>query len=97
MYGTIATLSINPDNVHALGLLLKEWNAAEGTGDIGFVDGYILQTDADSSVVKMIAVFNSEERYKANAARPEQDAWYQKMRALLNSDPIWEDGQVTAT
>jgi hypothetical protein len=45
----------------------------------------------------MIAVFNSEERYKANAARPEQEVWYQKMRALLNSDPIWEDGQVTAT
>ena len=97
MYGTIATLSIKPENAHALGTLLKEWNAGEGARDIGYVGGFMLQTDADSSVIKMMAVFESEERFRANAARPEQDTWYQKVRALLNSDPIWEDGQVIAT
>jgi len=97
MYGTIATLSIDPSNVEALGKMLQDWNKAEGASDIGFVGGYLLQTDADSSVAKMMAVFESEDRYRANANRPEQDAWYQELRALLRSDPVWEDGNVVAT
>jgi len=97
MYGTIATLSVDLNNVDTLGTLLNEWNADKGACDIGFVGGYMLQTDADSSVVKIIAVFENEERYRANANRPEQDAWFKKMRALLKNDPIWEDGKIIAT
>ncbi len=97
MYGTIATLSIDPANVDAMGTLLREWNENHGSGDIGYVGGYLLQTDADPSVVKMIAVFENEEKFRANAVRPEQDEWYQKVRALLRSDPIWEDGTVVST
>ena len=97
MYGTIATMSIDPANVNALAALLKEWDETEDAGNIGYVGGFMLQTDADSSVVKMMAVFESEEKFRSNAARPEQDAWYQQVRALLNSDPIWEDGKVIAT
>jgi hypothetical protein len=97
MYGTIATLSIDPEKVETLSAMLRSWNEKEGAGDIGFVAGYILQTDADASVLKMMAIFENEERYRANAERPEQDVWYQELRALLNDDPTWEDGQVTAT
>ncbi|MDG0867996.1 hypothetical protein [Candidatus Lucifugimonas marina] len=97
MYGTIATLSIDPANVEKLGAMLKEWNEKEDADAIGFVGGYMLQTDADASVVKMMAVFENVEKYRANAARPEQDAWYQQLRALLHDDPKWEDGQVIAT
>lgn len=97
MYGTIATLSIDPANLEKLGAMLKEWNEKEDTDAIGFVGGYLLQTDADKSVVKMMAVFENEDKFRANAERPEQDAWYQELRVLLNSDPTWEDGQVTAT
>ncbi|MBN4064990.1 hypothetical protein JYU04_04560, partial [Dehalococcoides mccartyi] len=93
----LATLSIKPENAQALGTLLKEWNANEGSGDIGYVGGFMLQTDTDTSVVKMMAVFENEERFRANASRPEQDAWYQQVRALLEADPVWEDGQVFAT
>ena len=97
MYGTLATLDIDPSKLDAMRALMKEWNEGQGSADIGYVGGYILQTDADKSVVKMIAVFEDETQYRANGARPEQDAWYQKVRALLNSDPIWEDGSVEAT
>ena len=97
MYGTIATLSIDPANVEAMGTLLREWDDGVGSGDIGYVAGYLLQTDADPSVVKMIAIFEDEEKFRANAARPEQDIWYQSVRALLKADPTWEDGTVIAT
>jgi quinol monooxygenase YgiN len=97
MYGTLATLSIDPSKLDAMRALMNEWSQGQGSSDIGFVARYILQTDADKSVVKMIAVFESEAQYRANGERPEQDAWYQKVRALLNSDPIWEDGTVEAT
>ena len=43
MYGTIATLSIDPSNVEALGKMLQDWNKAEGASDIGFVGGYLLK------------------------------------------------------
>ena len=44
-----------------------------------------------------MAVFESEDRYRANANRPEQDAWYQELPALFRADPVWEDGNVVAT
>jgi quinol monooxygenase YgiN len=97
MYGTIATLSIDPKNAHPLGDLLKKWNESEDAAEIGYVGGFMLQTDADSSIIKMMAVFEDEKKYRANAERPEQDAWYQQFRALLLADPIWDDGKVIAT
>ena len=32
--------------------------------------------------------------YRANADSPEQDARYQKLRALLEDDPEWNDGEI---
>ena len=36
----------------------------------------------------------AQRAYQANAASPEQDARYQKLRALLARDPEWHDGEV---
>lgn len=41
------------------------------------------------------AVFEDEKTYRDNAGRPEQDAQYQQLRALLEADPEWHDGAVT--
>jgi len=97
MYGTIATMKIEPANATKLSKMLEEWNEAESPGEIGFVAGYLLQLDSDPSTVKMIAIFKDEESFRANVARPEQDAWYQAMRAHLLDDPTWDDGNVIAT
>jgi hypothetical protein len=43
----------------------------------------------------MIAVFENEQVYRANAESPAQNDCYEKFRALLNADPIWEDGLVS--
>ena len=95
MYGTLATLSIDPAKIDDLKALMDEWNETQGSSGIGYVGGYMLQPDSDASTVKMIAVFENEQVYRANAESPAQNDWYEKFRALLNADPIWEDGQVT--
>jgi hypothetical protein len=41
-------------------------------------------------------VFDSEANYRANASDPEQDKWYQELRAMLDADPRWMDGDVLA-
>lgn len=44
----------------------------------------------------MVVVFDSPESYRANAARPNMDALYRRMRACLEADPEWHDGMVMA-
>ena len=34
-----------------------------------------------------VAVFEDKEAYLANGNDPEQDAWFRKLRTLLQSDP----------
>jgi hypothetical protein len=43
-----------------------------------------------------VAVFESEKSYRDNAESPEQNAEYQRFRALLTADPEWHDGTVLA-
>lgn len=97
MYGTIATMRIDPANAPKLAQLLNDWNENEKPDNIGFVSGYMLQLDSDPSMLKMVAIFKDETSFRDNAASPEQDAWYQMMRALLLDDPTWDDGKMIAT
>ena len=40
----------------------------------------------------LVAVFDDEATYKANADSPEQNDRYLELRALLEDDPDWMDG-----
>jgi len=44
----------------------------------------------------MVAVFQDRDSYYANAADPEQDRWYRRLRDHLAEDPVWEDGEIIA-
>ena len=50
--------------------------------------------DAELNVYYLTVLFDSRESYRANAESPEQDVRYREMRALLESEPEWHDGQV---
>jgi hypothetical protein len=50
--------------------------------------------DADPDEYILAVAFESREAYAANAASPEQDARYQELRALLEADPEWNDGEI---
>ncbi|MDE3096208.1 MAG: hypothetical protein KGK07_09435 [Chloroflexota bacterium] len=70
--------------------------SAEGAGRTmkGFRASYVLE-DAGGDLLGL-AVFDDEKTYRDNAADPEQDQWYRRLRALLESDPEWHDGAIHA-
>jgi quinol monooxygenase YgiN len=89
MYGTIARLKVKPGGLEALKQMSEDRTASPGS-----VASYIYQMDADPNELYLVAVFESKEAYVANAQRPEQHAEYEKLRAWLEADPEWHDGEI---
>ena len=42
-------------------------------------------------------LWDTKERYHANANDPAQDRWYRQFRELLEADPEWSDGEIIAS
>ncbi len=91
MYGTIARLRLKPGTEQQLGELFKEF---DGLGIAGFVRNTIYRLDAGSNEYMMAVAFETKEAYVANAESPQQDEIFQKLRALLEADPDWNDGEI---
>lgn len=90
MYGTVARVSVKPGSIEGLkGITIdrEQWPK----GAIAF---YAFQMDADPNEVYMVAVFESQETYVANAESPEQHARYQQMMEYFEAEPEWHDGQI---
>ena len=43
----------------------------------------------------LVALFDDEATYRANASSPEQGERFQRLRELLEDDPDWMDGTFT--
>ena len=93
MYGTIARITPKPGMDQAVIDSMKEWERDRRPAVKGTVTSYLYRLDKGGMM--MAAVFESKEAYVANAEDPAQDRWYQKFRALLQTDPEWNDGEVT--
>jgi quinol monooxygenase YgiN len=91
MYGTIARVKIDPTRIEELKALGDAMDTARGQ-----VARYVYQMDADPGVLFLVAVFESEEAYWANAQSPEQNQRYMQLRALLLEDPEWHDGAIVS-
>jgi quinol monooxygenase YgiN len=89
MYGTIAKIHTAPAQVEALKALAERMGTAPGQ-----LGRYVFQMDADPGELFLVAVFESREAYWDNAQSPEQHQRYQELRALLDSDPEWHDGEI---
>ncbi len=92
MYGTIARIHPKPDRMAELWAINDQLRAAPMAG---FVASYMFEPDRNPyprPTVFLVAVFEDEATYRANAARPETDAQYRRLRALLEDDPDWMDG-----
>ena len=89
MYGTIARMIVKPGAME---------HFRQQTGEMyrpaGFISSYVYQMDCSSDEVWLAVMFESEESYKKNAASPEQDREYRRIRELLVKDPEWHDGCV---
>jgi len=95
MYGTLARMRIRPGSEGALENFEREWSRTRGRTVAGAGPVYILAPDADPTTRWMVAIFDDEAAYRANADDPEQDAWYRRMREHLLADPEWIDGTWT--
>jgi heme-degrading monooxygenase HmoA len=91
MYGTIARFKIQPGKEDELVAQMKEFEQIRVDG---WVASAFYRADAGGDEYWLAVVFSSQETYRANAESPEQDARYQRMRALLTADPQWHDGEV---
>jgi quinol monooxygenase YgiN len=94
MYGTVARMRLKPGMEERLLAFDREEQARRIPG---FVGEYIYRMDDDPSVFYLAVAFESKEAYRANAASPEQDERYHKLRELLDGDPEWHDGEIVST
>jgi quinol monooxygenase YgiN len=94
MYGTVARMRLKPGTEAKL----KEDMAQYDNLKIpGFVSTTIYRMDNDPSEVYMAVVFKDKASYVANARDPKQDERFKKMRASLQADPEWHDGEIIAS
>ncbi len=96
MYGTIFRLKVKPGQDQRLVELWREWERERKPKVKGAVGELLLKPDEKSGEFVGVAVFEDRAAYMANADDPDQDAWYHKLRELLEADPEWEDGEYVA-
>jgi quinol monooxygenase YgiN len=89
MYGTLARARVKPGKADEVARLFEEMGRPEGSIAVS-----VLRTDADPDQLFIGGVFESREAYQRNAASPEQDARFRRLRELLVADPEWHDGEV---
>jgi hypothetical protein len=96
MFGTIFRMRPRAGQEQPLTEMLERWNRERRPNVEGFVASYVLTSRTHPGEVVGVAVFDSEASYRKNAEAPEQDRWYRELRALLDADPDWNDGEVRA-
>ncbi len=94
MYGTVFRARVKPGREGEVTALFDEWWRERAPRVPGAVAGYVLRPDSGSGELLGVAVFADRASYCANAADPEQDRWYRRLRDALEADPQWEDGEI---
>lgn len=89
MYGTIAKVSLYPNQLETFKSIGRRMGVAPGQ-----LGRYVYQMEADPSELFLVALFESRQAYWDNAQSPEQHQRYQELRALLARDPEWHDGAI---
>jgi quinol monooxygenase YgiN len=94
MFGTIAHCTVKPGQDAAFLQVGEEWTRERGSAT-GQVAECVFKLRDRPGEYMVVGIFANEQAYDSNAADPETDHWYQKMRATLTDDPQWHDGEVT--
>lgn len=97
MYGTIFHMKVIDGETDEFLTVFRAWEEDRRPKVKGIVAGYLLKKDADANEYIGVAVFESKELYIANGNDPEQGEWFGKLRAHLQADPVWEDGEYVIT
>jgi quinol monooxygenase YgiN len=95
MYGTVARMKVKQGSLEALQQQMASLESDLSAG--GWRSTTVYQSDSDPHELWIAVVFESKEAYRKNAESPEQNSRYEQMRALLDADPDWHDGEVIST
>jgi len=93
MYGTVARMKVKAGELEQLQKSLEDWGDQDPKA-VGAVATYIYQLDNDPNELIMAVLFKDKKTYMANADDPKTDEWFQRVRAHLEADPEWNDGEV---
>jgi hypothetical protein len=91
MYGTIARLRLKSGMESKLQELMQELDLLDIDG---YVDTIIFRMDADQNEYFMGVIFEDKDSYVTNADSTAQDARYNELLELLETEPEWHDGQI---
>ncbi len=75
-------------------------NMMGGTADLdrikalGWQSSVVGRSKDNANEAWVCVTWDTTENYRKNSSSPEQDEWFQKMRALLDADPEWHDCDV---
>ena len=95
MFGTVFRMRPKPGQEAAVEEQLRRWQRERKPIVAGVTASYLFKLRDHPDELIGVAVFDSEAHYRANAEDPEQDRWYRDLRALLETDPEWNDGDIT--
>ena len=93
MFGTIARVTVQPGKEEEFRALCEQWTREVGASS-GQATEYIFKAEGRPREYLSVAIFRDRETYRANAQDPETDRWYRRLRAVLEADPEWNDGEV---
>jgi len=71
--------------------LMRSWERDHLPRVRGFERTIVAESKDSRDEVLGATFWDSTEHYMANANSPEQDRWYQQLRAHLAEDPTWYD------
>ncbi len=91
MYGSVSRWRIKEGKQDELAQLMDELAKEPSPGSRGVT---VYHADADPNEYWVCGVWESREAYTSNSATPEQDARFRRLRALMDGDPEWHDGEI---
>jgi heme-degrading monooxygenase HmoA len=94
MYGSISRWRVKEGKTEELEQLAAEVLSERAPGSRAV---YLYRADADPREYWVAGVWESRDAYTSNSATPEQNERFGRLRALLESDPEWHDGEIVAS
>jgi quinol monooxygenase YgiN len=93
MFGTIARVTVQPGKEDEFLAIGEGWTQDRAASS-GQVASHVFKAEGRPREYLFVAIFSDRDAYAANARNPETDRWYRRMRAVLEADPEWNDGEV---
>jgi heme-degrading monooxygenase HmoA len=91
MYGSVSRWRIKDGQQQELEQLLNELMSDMPSGSRGVC---VYRSDADPREYWVAGRWESKDAYTANSSAPGTDENYRRLRALMESDPEWHDGEI---